>query len=53
MNHIFDNEMNNDTFKLINDSKKLSKINRIKIFKLIYQLQATKKIKFNSNIISK
>ena len=32
----YDHEMNNDSFKLINDSKKLSKINRIKIFKLIY-----------------
>ena len=48
----FDHEMNNDSFKLINDSKKLSKINRIKIFKLIYQLQETKKIKFSLGMAS-
>ena len=48
----YDHEMNNDSFKLINDSKKLSKINRIKIFKLIYQLQETKKIKFSLGMAS-
>ena len=48
----FDHEMNNDSFKLINDSKKLSKINRIKIFKLIYKLQESKKIKFSLGMAS-
>ena len=48
----FDTRIDSNFSKLINDSKKLTINNRIRLFKFIFKLQITKKIKFSLGMAS-